>query len=109
MAWPTSVLPMRSEWIWQIYYLSHLYLYLTIQPREATSGAFSLFCSSVVVSNLDPRSSQHNTAPRVFLPRKFRPVPSLQSSLVRTGRSISTSLESVTLDYIASHTSLAPS
>lgn len=108
MAWPTSVLPKRSEWIWQIYYLSHLYLYLTTQSCEATSGAFSLFCSSVVVSNLDPRSSQH-TAPRVFLPRKFRPVPSLQSSLVRTGRSISTSLESVTLDYIASHTSLAPS
>lgn len=23
VAWPTSVLPKRSEWIWQIYYLSH--------------------------------------------------------------------------------------
>lgn len=89
VAWPTSVLPKRSEWIWQIYYLSHLYLLPSRLSTPVKRPVAPFLCLFVVVSNLDPRSSDHLASPCLRLlasPVSSRPVP---SSPVRTGRSIS--------------------
>lgn len=84
VAWPTSVLPKRSEWIWQIYYLSHLYL---LPSRLVKRPVAPFLCLFVVVSNLDPRSSNHLASPCLRLlasPVSSRPVPSspVQSAVV---------------------------
>ncbi|KAH8775480.1 hypothetical protein F5883DRAFT_259498 [Diaporthe sp. PMI_573] len=85
VAWPTSVPPKSSEWIWRIYYLFHLYQLSACEAHQWR--AFSLFCRR---RGFKPGFTIRSTHASAF-PSQFRPVPSLppQSSPVRTGRSIS--------------------
>lgn len=113
VAWPTSVLPKRSEWIWQIYYLSHLYQLsrgALPSPRaacEATSGALFFVVSSWWSQPWihDPAS----TSRLLSSPVSSRPVPSTPAQPSSHWSVHLTSLESVTAVSIHSHTSLAPS
>lgn len=79
VAWPTSVLPKRSEWVWQIYYLSHLYL-LSRPVRRPVALFF--VCSWWFHSWIHGPASTSCLLPS---PVSSRPVPScaVQSALVR--------------------------